>query len=281
MRAACVEAHGPTLRAVAAMFAEYGMRVIDGVCDAVPAVKLQIAMYEQLGPEGIWAYAETAIYAAEKGLFVIGDVKRGDIASTAAAYAAHIAGLRIGAQEYEPWTEDAITLNPYMGGDSLAPFADACGSRDKGVSILVMTSNPGGADIQDQVLRDSGLTVYEHVADLVSDLGAGLIGKCGYSKVGAVVGATFAEQGAALRNRMPHTFFLVPGYGAQGASGKDLRGFFDRDGRGCIVNSSRGIIAAWQSDAKYGDGNIGDAAREAARKMRLDLEAALRGRSAP
>jgi orotidine-5'-phosphate decarboxylase len=167
-----------------------------------------------------------------------------------------------------------------MGGDSVAPFLAACGKCDKGVFILVKTSNPGGADIQDQVLRDSGLTVYEHVADLVSGLGAGLIGKRGYSKVGAVVGATFAEQGAALRGRMPHTFFLVPGYGAQGASGKDLRGFFDRDGRGCVINSSRGIIAAWQNDKKFGEHNIGDAAREAVHRMRLDLDAALCARDA-
>jgi orotidine-5'-phosphate decarboxylase len=278
LRADCFKEHGPTLRAVAAMLKEYGARIIDGVCDLVPAVKLQIAMYEQLGPEGILAYAETAVRAAEKGLFVIGDVKRGDVANTAAAYASHLTGVKIESREYEPWAEDAITLNPYMGGDGVAPFAEACSKRDKGVFVLVKTSNPGGADIQDQVLKDSGLTVYEHVADLVSAWGAGLIGKHGYSKVGAVVGATFAERGAALRKRMPHTFFLVPGYGAQGASGKDLRGFFDGDGRGCLVNSSRGIIAAWQNDKRFGDGNVGDAAREAVHRMRSDLETALCGR---
>jgi orotidine-5'-phosphate decarboxylase len=277
MRAECRRAHGLTLRAVAAMFTEYSKKVIDGVYDLVPAVKPQIAMYEQLGPEGMWAYAETAIYAAEKGLIVIGDVKRGDIASTAEAYASHIAGVRIETREYETWAEDAVTLNPYMGGDSVGPFLDACGKYDKGVFILVKTSNPGSADIQDRVLADSGLTVCEHVANLVSEWGAGLIGNRGYSRVGAVVGATFPEHGAALRKRMPHTFFLVPGYGAQGASGKDLRGFFDEDGRGCIVNSSRSIIAAWKNDAKFGEGNIGDAAREAVCKMRLDIEGALAG----
>jgi orotidine-5'-phosphate decarboxylase len=279
LRAECIRAHGLTLRAVAAMFAAYSMRVIDGVCDLVPAVKPQIAMFEQLGPEGLWAYAETAIYAVEKGLIVIGDVKRGDIASTAAAYAAHLTGVRVESQDFETWAEDAITLNPYLGGDSVKPFLDACAACDKGVFILVKTSNPGGADLQDLVLRDSGLTVYEHVAELVSGWGAGLIGGRGYSKVGAVVGATFAAQGAALRKRMPHTFFLVPGYGAQGASGKDLRGFFDRDGGGCVVNSSRGIIAAWQRDKRFGDGNVGDAAREAVHKMRFDLETALSGRA--
>ncbi|MDR2089740.1 MAG: orotidine-5'-phosphate decarboxylase [Clostridiales Family XIII bacterium] len=278
LRAECHEAHGFTLRAAAEMFKAYSLRVIDGVCDLVPAVKPQIAMFEQLGPEGIWAYAETAIYAAEKGLFVIGDVKRGDIASTAAAYAAHLAGVRIESREYETWAEDAITLNPYMGGDSVEPFLAACGAHDKDVFILVKTSNPGSADIQDQTLAGSGLRVYEHVADLVSAWGAGLIGSRGYSRVGAVVGATFADLGAALRKRMPHTFFLVPGYGAQGASGKDLRGFFDADGGGAVVNSSRGIIAAWKKDAKFGEGNVGDAAREAVQRMRFDLETALGGR---
>ncbi|MDR2131913.1 MAG: orotidine-5'-phosphate decarboxylase [Clostridiales Family XIII bacterium] len=276
LRAECREAHGFTLRAIAEMFKAYCARVIDAVCDLVPAVKPQIAMFEQLGPEGIWAYAETAMHASEKGLFVIGDVKRGDIASTAAAYASHLAGIRIESREYETWAEDAVTLNPYMGGDGVEPFLAACGARDKGVFVLVKTSNPGGADIQDQTLV-SGLKVYEHVADLVSEWGAGLIGSRGYSKVGAVVGATFAAQGAALRRRMPHSFFLVPGYGAQGATGKDLRGFFDGDGGGAIVNSSRGIIAAWKKDAKFGEGNVGDAARAAVFRMRSDLETALGG----
>jgi orotidine-5'-phosphate decarboxylase len=279
LRAECLETHGPIPRALAAMFTAYNKRIIDGVCDRVPAVKLQIAMYEQLGPDGFPAYAETAAYAAEKDLIVIGDVKRGDIASTAAAYAAHLTGVRIESRECETWAEDAITLNPYMGGDSVKPFIDACAKRDKGVFILVKTSNPGSADIQDRVLAASGLKVCEHVADLVSSWGAGLIGSRGYSKVGAVVGATFAAQGAALRARMPHVFFLVPGYGAQGAAGKDLRGFFDKDGGGCIVNSSRGIMAAWQNDARFDAGNIGDAAREAVHGMRIDIESALRGRA--
>ncbi|MDR2295984.1 MAG: orotidine-5'-phosphate decarboxylase [Clostridiales Family XIII bacterium] len=279
LRAECFETHGPGPGAVAAMFAAYNRRILDAVCDLVPVVKPQIAVYEQLGPDGLRAYIDTARYAAKKGLLVIGDVKRGDIASTAEAYAAHLAGVRIESREYEIWAEDAITLNPYMGGDSLAPFLRVCAARDKGVFILVKTSNPGGADIQDQVLAASGLTVCEHVADLVSSWGADLIGSRGYSKVGAVVGATFAARGAALRARMPRVFFLVPGYGAQGAAGKDLRGFFDKDGGGCIVNSSRGIMAAWQSDARFGAGNIGDAAREAVRVMRSDIEDALRGRA--
>jgi orotidine-5'-phosphate decarboxylase len=259
------------------MLKEYNTRVIDGICDLVPAVKPQIAMYERFGHEGVRAYAETAAYAAGKGLFVIGDVKRGDIASTAEAYAAHIAGVRVEDMAYEPWAEDAITLNPYMGGDGVEPFLKVCAEREKGVFILVKTSNPGGADIQDLTLAGSGLKVYERVADLVSGWGAGLTGARGYSKVGAVVGATFPEQGAALRERMPRTFFLVPGYGAQGASGKDLRGFFDEDGAGCAVNSSRGIIAAWRKDARFGEGNIGDAAREAVLSMRRDLARALGG----
>jgi orotidine-5'-phosphate decarboxylase len=279
MRAACIEAHGPGPRAAAAMLTAYNKRIIDSVCDLVPAVKPQIAMYEQYGPWGIRAYAETTRYAAKKGLIVIGDVKRGDIASTAEAYAAHLAGVRIESRNFATWTEDAITLNPYMGYDSVEPFLNICARRDKGVFILVKTSNPGSADIQDLRLAASGLTVCEHVADLVSRWGAGLIGSRGYSKVGAVVGATFAAQGAALRKRMPQTFFLAPGYGAQGAAGKDLRGLFDGDGSGCVVNSSRGIMAAWQRDKRFGEENVGDAAREAVRAMRVDIEAALRGRS--
>jgi orotidine-5'-phosphate decarboxylase len=275
LRAECFERHSLDLRAAAAMLTEYNVRVIDAVCDLIPAVKPQIAMYERFGPEGVRAYATTTAYAASKGLVVIGDVKRGDIASTAEAYASHIAGVGVGTREYEPWAEDAVTLNPYMGGDSVEPFLRVCAARDKGVFVLVKTSNPGSADIQDRVLMDFGLTVYEHVANLVSKWGASLIGNCGYSKVGAVVGATFAEQGAALRKRMPHTFFLVPGYGAQGASGEDLRGFFDKDGRGCIVNSSRGVIAAWKNDDRFNDRNVGDAAREAVERMRLDLKKAL------
>ncbi|MDR3295001.1 MAG: orotidine-5'-phosphate decarboxylase [Clostridiales Family XIII bacterium] len=277
IRRACTETHGNTLRAAAAMLTAFNREIIDSVCDLVPAVKPQNAMYEQFGPEGVRAYAETAAYAAEKGLIVIGDVKRGDIASTAAAYAAHIGGVELAGERFDPWREDAVTLNPYMGSDGITPFLDCCRAHDKGVFILVRTSNPSSSELQEMRLAESGLALYEHVADLVSGWGADLMGRRGYSRVGAVVGATCAEQGRALRKRMPHSFFLVPGYGAQGASGQDLKGFFDKDGRGCIVNSSRGIIAAWQKDARFGEADLGAAAREAVLAMRADLREVLGG----
>jgi len=240
----------------------FNREIIDAIYDLVPAVKPQIAMYERFGLQGLQAYIDTCQYAKGKGLIVIADVKRSDIASTAVAYASHISD--------GPWPVDAVTLNPYLGGDSITPFTDVCTEKEKMIFVLVKTSNKGSTDLQDLKLQ-SGLTVYEHMADLVSEWGKGLIGTSGYSKVGAVVGATFPEQGVALRKRMPNTFFLVPGYGAQGGAGKDLRGFFGKDGLGCIVNSSRGIIAAWQNDKS----NVGDAARKAVIEMQKDLQEAI------
>lgn len=256
------EEYPDPLKAASSALLAFNREIIDGVRDLVPAVKPQIAMYERYGADGINAYIETAKYAQSKGLTVIADIKRGDIASTAEAYAAHIGGA--------PWQADFVTLNPYLGYDSIRPFADICRENEKGVFILVKTSNKGSGDLQDLKLA-SGLTVYEHMADLVSAWGKELLGKYSYSKIGAVVGATFPEQGRELRKRMPHTFFLVPGYGAQGGTGKDLRGFFDKENRGCIVNSSRGIIAAWQKDSRFGENNVKDAAREAVIAMKGDL----------
>ena len=274
IKAICEERYGNSLKAGAAALSAFNREIIDAIYDIIPVVKLQIAMYERFGPEGLRAYAETAEYARNKGLLVIGDIKRGDISSTAKAYAAHIGGTEIGGETVFPWPEDAVTLNPYLGGDSVKPFLDVCVGHNKSIFILVKTSNPGSADLQDLHL-ESGLRVYEHMADLAAGWGKGLIGKKGYSKVGAVVGATFPEQGRALRRRLQSVFFLVPGYGAQGGAGRDLHGFFDKDGVGCIVNSSRGIIAAWQRDKRFNENNIGDAAREAVIAMREDLREAV------
>lgn len=269
IRKSMIEKYGKTSKAVGKMIYSFNKSIIDGIYDLVPAVKLQIAMYEKYGIEGFHAYLNTAIYAKKKGLLVIGDIKRGDISSTAEAYAAHIGGVIIEDIHLDLWNEDAVTLNSYMGFDGIEPFIAPCNEYDKGVFILVKTSNPSGAEIQDLIV--DGKPVYEHVADLVSRWGELSMGSNGYSKIGAVVGATYKEQGAALRKNMPHTFFLVPGYGAQGASGSDLKGYFDKDGRGCIINSSRGIIAAYKKDAQYGDHNFADAARDAVIKMKLDL----------
>jgi len=259
------------LKSVSAALLAFNREIIDAVHDLVPAVKPQIAMYERYGTDGLQAYTETIAYAKAKNLVVIADIKRGDIASTAEAYASHIAGVEIDGQKHDPWQADFVTLNPYLGYDSIKPFADACKENDKGMFVLVKTSNKGSSDLQELKLAN-GLTVYEHMADLVSAWGREFVGKYSYSKIGAVVGATFPAQGSELRKRMPYNFFLVPGYGAQGGTGKDLRGFFDGDKRGCIVNSSRGIIAAWQKDSRFGDGNVQDAAREAVIAMKADLQ---------
>ncbi|MDR0519834.1 MAG: orotidine-5'-phosphate decarboxylase [Clostridiales Family XIII bacterium] len=278
------DAHGRTPQAVAEMFSLYNEAIIDAVCDIVPAVKPQVAMYEMYGADGILAYVRTCGYAAMKGLYVIGDVKRGDISSTAEAYAAHLGGVEIGpvggaaadgfaeapelgdeAIRYDLWNEDAVTVNPYLGTDGIKPFADACRLAGKSIFVLVKTSNKSSAELQDLIVRggvvgdncdDVEAPLYEHVGRLVERWGSGLVGSYGYSAVGAVVGATHPRVGARLRQLMPHTFFLVPGYGAQGATAAELKGFFDANGRGCIVNSSRGIIAAWQKGRPADEGPI-------------------------
>jgi orotidine-5'-phosphate decarboxylase len=268
-----LDQYGKTPQAVASMFVEFNKAIIDEIKDLVPAVKPQIAMYEQYGLEGIQAYMQTTAYAKEQGLIVIGDIKRGDIASTAAAYAGHIEGVEIEGNYFDPWQEDAITLNPYMGFDGIEPFLKACNEKDKGLFVLVKTSNPSSKDLQD--LKSGESFIYEKSAALVSEWGKLAMGESGYSKIGAVVGATFKEQGEDLRKKMPHTFFLVPGYGAQGGSGEDLKGYFDKDGLGIIVNSSRGIIAAYQKQ-KIEEVDFAKAAREAVLTMRSDLQGVMR-----
>lgn len=276
-----LECYGKTPEAVAKMFLAFNMEIIDEIGGLVPAVKPQIAMYERYGYEGIKAYVETVSYAKEKGLMVIGDIKRGDIASTAEAYAAHIGGVMIEDRFWDPWKEDGITLNPYTGYDGIYPYLDYCHKREKGVFVLVKTSNPGSAQLQDKIV--DGEPLYCHVASLVHEWGRNLLGNYGYSRVGAVVGATHKHVGGLLRKRLPSTFFLVPGYGAQGGKGKDLTGYFDKKGLGIIVNSSRGIIAAYQKDKEFGDAkHVGPEFTKAARKavlaMRSDLQLAMEGK---
>ncbi len=269
---------GKTPGAVSEMFYEFNKGIIDAVSDLVPAVKPQIAMYEKYGIEGLSAYIKTIAYAKEKGLLVIGDIKRGDIASTAEAYAAHIEGTMIEDEYFDLWKEDAITVNPYLGTDGISPFIKACNEKDKGLFILVKTSNKSSGELQDRLIE--GEPLYCHTADLVAKWGEETMGKKGYSRIGAVVGATYSEQGVALRKRLPHTFFLVPGYGAQGGTGEDLKGYFDKDGIGIIVNSSRGITGAYQKEAdfsKNADGKkFAEAARNAVLLMREDLQKALK-----
>lgn len=265
-----LEAYGKTPKAVAEMFLRFNKAIIDEVNTLIPAVKPQVAMYEQYGLEGMRAYIETIAYARAKGLVVIGDVKRGDIASTAAAYAGHIAGVDIEGVHMDLWQEDAVTLNPYMGYDGISPFIEACNKYDRGLFILVKTSNPSGVELQD--LITDGVPVYDKTADLVNKWGELTMGTLGYSRIGAVVGATYKEQGIELRKRMPHTFFLVPGYGAQGGKAEDLKEYFDKDGTGIIVNSSRGIIAAYQSDKEVTEKEFAAASKKAVLAMRDDLQ---------
>ena len=269
--------YGKTPKAAAESFLAFNRAIIDAVADIVPAVKPQIAMYERYGLDGLDTYLRTVAYAREKGLIVIGDVKRGDISSTAEAYAAHLGGTQVEGETYDLWKEDFITVNPYFGTDGIAPFVKAAAAMNRGLFVLVKTSNPSSSELQDLLV--DGRPVYRLIADLVHRWGQDHIGAFGYSLVGAVVGATHPIQGVELRAQLPHTFFLVPGYGAQGGKGADLKGFFDKDGVGCIVNSSRGIIAAWRKDPEFADApklgiEFAAASRKAALAMRDDLRSA-------
>ncbi len=272
------EEYGETAEGIAVMFEEFNRNIIDAVADIVPAVKPQIAMYEKFGESGIRAYNRTCRYAAEKGLTVIGDIKRGDISSTAAAYAAHLDGAETGSRREATWWEDSVTVNPYLGTDGIKPFTDACAAAGKGIFVLVRTSNPSSSEIQMLELAD-GRKVYEAVGELTAEWGSSLIGKFGYSEVGAVVGATHKEEGERLRAALPHTFFLVPGYGAQGGTAEDVAGFFDARGLGAIISSSRGITAAYRKMEGCGEENYADAAAAAAAEMRDALRAALARRT--
>lgn len=264
------------LRAAAEAVWEFNKGIVDEVYDIVPAVKPQSAMYEQFGLPGLEVYARTVKYCHEKGLIVIGDVKRGDIGSTSASYAkAHIGRIDLPAGEVPVFDVDFATVNPYLGTDGIKPFVDVCNQCDKGIFVLVKTSNPSSGEFQDVLTRD-GTPMYELVGRKVCEWGAeSMDGR--YSNVGAVVGATYPEQGERLRKLMPNTFILAPGYGAQGASAADLVSFFDEEGTGAIVNSSRGIIAAYTKDAyrSFGPEGFAQAARAAALDMIEDLAGAL------
>lgn len=270
--------YGQTLEGAANAFWDFNRAIIDAVCDLIPAVKPQSAMYERLGLAGEAVYHKTISYARDKGLLVIGDIKRGDIGSTSAAYAdGHLGLVTVGEKVYAPFGEDFATVNPYMGTDAVGPFVNVCKAQDKGIFVLVKTSNPSSGEFQDQILAETGKPLYESVAYMVEKWGEGTR-EDGYSDVGAVVGATYPRQGERLRKLMPHTYILVPGYGAQGGRGADLTHFFDRDGLGAIVNSSRGIIAAYQKDdyARFGAEHFAEASRQAVLDMLADINGALR-----
>lgn len=262
---------GETLEAAADAIFEFNKKIVDAVYDLIPAVKPQIAMYEQFGIPGLMAYKQTVDYCHEKGLLVIGDAKRGDIGSTSTAYAiGHLGKVKIGSTEIAPIDTDFLTINPYMGSDSVVPFVEECKKYDKGLFILVKTSNPSSGEFQDQKVGKKA--VYELVGKKVDEWGAELV-RNGYSDIGAVVGATYPEMGEVLREIMPKAYILVPGYGAQGGTAAELKPFFNKDGLGAIVNSSRGIIAAYKQEkyAEYGAEGFAEAARAAVIDMKNDI----------
>lgn len=266
---------GETLKGAAEAIWQFNKEIVDKTYDLIPAVKPQVAMYEQFGIEGMTAYKKTVDYCKSKGLVVIGDVKRGDIGSTSAAYAVgHLGRVKVGSRIYAPFDEDFVTVNPYLGSDGVKPFIEVCREEKKGLFILVKTSNPSSGEFQDRLI--DGKPLYELVGEKVAEWGGELMGDS-YSYIGAVVGATYPEMGKALRKVMPKAFILVPGYGAQGGQGKDLVHYFNEDGMGAIVNSSRGIIAAYKQEAyaKYGPENFGDASRAAVETMISDIRGAL------
>ncbi|MBR6344280.1 MAG: orotidine-5'-phosphate decarboxylase [Lachnospiraceae bacterium] len=267
--------YGADLNGVAKAIVEYNKTIVDAIYDIVPAVKPQIAMYETFGIPGLIAFKETVDYCKSKGLVVIGDIKRGDIGSTSTAYAlGHIGKVTIEGKEFKGFDEDFVTVNPYLGTDGVKPFIDVCKEEKKGIFVLVKTSNPSSGEFQDRII--DGRPLYELVGEKVAEWGADCMGDS-YSYVGAVVGATYPKMGKVLRDIMPKSFILVPGYGAQGGKGADLVHFFNKDGLGAIVNSSRGIIGAYKQEkyAQYGPANYGDAARAAVLDMKEDIVSAL------
>lgn len=270
--------YGETLEGAAEAIWQYNKGIVDAIYDLVPAVKPQIAMYEQFGIPGVVAFKKTVDYCKEKGLVVIGDVKRGDIGSTSEAYAVgHLGKVQVGEKSYYGFDEDFVTVNPYLGSDGVKPFIKVCQEEKKGIFVLVKTSNPSSGELQDRIA--DGKPIYELVGEQVAAWGEECMGD-GYSYIGAVVGATYPEQGRVLRKIMPKAFILVPGYGAQGGKGADLVHFFNQDGLGAIINSSRGIIAAYQQEkyTRYGAEGYADASRVAVLDMREDIAQALAAR---
>lgn len=268
--------YGETLTGAGEAIWQFNKAIVDATYDLIPAVKPQIAMYEQFGLEGLAAYKKTVDYCKEKGLVVIGDIKRGDIGSTSAAYAVgHLGKVKVGNHTFSGFDEDFATVNPYLGSDGVKPFIKVCQEEKKGIFVLVKTSNPSSGEFQDQKI--DGKPLYEMVGEKVAEWGAECMGD-EYSYIGAVVGATYPEMGKILREIMPKAYILVPGYGAQGGKGADLVHFFNKDGLGAIVNSSRGIIAAYKQEkyASFGAGNFADASRQAVLDMREDIAGALK-----
>lgn len=272
--------HGVNLKGAAQAIIEFNKGLIDALCDIVPAVKPQLAYYEMYGIEGLMAFEQTVKYAKEKGMIVIADGKRNDIGSTAESYSAGFLGKTLISEDVlQPvFDADALTVNPYLGVDGIKPFIDDCKKYQKGIFVLVKTSNKSSGQLQD-ILTDKGKSIYEIVAELVEEWGKSLRGKYGYSSVGAVVGATYPNQAKILRKAMKHAYILVPGYGAQGGTARDVAHSFDGEGLGAIVNASRSIMCAYMSDNwkdQYSVEKYAEASRAEAIRMRDDINSAIK-----
>lgn len=265
--------YGRTLEGAAEALFVFNKGLIDALCDIVPAVKPQAAYYEMYGWQGVRALEKTIAYAKRKGMFVITDGKRNDIGTTMEAYAkAHLGETAVEGEVFEPFGGDALTVNAYLGTDGVKPVLNVCKEKDKGLFILVKTSNPSSGELQDRTL-DDGLTIYRTMGGMCEKWGEELMGQYGYSGVGAVVGATYPQQLGELRKELPHTFFLVPGYGAQGGGAKDVAPAFDENGLGAIINSSRGIMCAWKKEEGLDPAEYAAAARREAIRMRDEITA--------
>ena len=272
LKKAAFAEYGETLEGAAEAIWQFNKAIVDNIYDIVPAVKPQVAMYEQFGIEGMKVFQKTVDYCKSKDMVVIGDVKRGDIGSTSEAYAvAHLGKVQVGSKKLSAFNEDFATVNPYLGSDGIDPFVKVCKEEKKGIFVLVKTSNPSSGEFQDKLI--DGKPLYELVGEHVAKWGEDCVGSCGYSEVGAVVGATYPEMGKVLRNIMPKSYILVPGYGAQGGTADSLRPYFNEDGLGAIVNSSRGIICAYKQEkyASFGEKNYADASRQAVIDMIEDI----------
>ena len=270
IKSACFEKYGKTLEGAAAALLEFNKAIIDEIYDIVPAIKPQAAYYEMYGWQGVKALADTIAYAQSKGMFVMTDGKRNDIGTTMEAYAAaHLGTTVVDGEEISAFGADALTVNGYLGTDGIKPLCEICKKGDKGIFVLVKTSNPSSGELQDMKL-ENGATVYEQMGRMCESWGEVLPGKYGYSGVGAVVGATYPDQLLEMRQKAPHTFFLVPGYGAQGGGAQDAKNAFDKNGLGAIINSSRGIMCAWKKQGLTED-DFAKAARNEALRMKDDI----------
>ncbi|MCG6550741.1 MAG: orotidine-5'-phosphate decarboxylase [Candidatus Magnetominusculus sp. LBB02] len=267
-----------SLKDVSEAIIYFNKNLIDAICDHVPAIKPQIAFYERYGIEGLSAFIETVRYGREKGLMVIGDAKRNDIGTTAAAYSsAYIGTVKINDYEFKPFNVDAITVNHYLGSDGVNPFIEDAKLHGNGIFILVKTSNPSSYEIQDLTVtyREKGIKLYAAIAEMVNKWGEKVIGTEGYSSIGAVVGATFPQEASLLRKIMPKAYFLVPGYGAQGGKASDIINFFNKDGFGAIIAASRSIDYAYKNKG-FEDKDFADAARDAVIRMNQEINEELK-----